>query len=79
VKRAGVIGVEGDDELLVVEPEGIGRVVVDTGVFAPDLDVALHDPPALLGGQRIPLARLDERVDEHVLAEEAAWHCALVF
>ena len=39
---------EGDDELLVVEPEGIRRVEVDARVRAADADVLLHDPPALL-------------------------------
>jgi hypothetical protein len=77
-ERADVIGVEGDHELLVVEAEGIGRVVVHARVFAADLDVSLHDAPALLGGQRIPLARLHERIDEHVAAAEAAQHGALV-
>ena len=60
-------------------PKRVGRVVVDARVFASDLDVALHDPPALVGRQRVPLARLHERVDEHVLAAKAARHRALVF
>ena len=47
-------------------------MVVDVRVLAPDLDVLLHDPPALLGGQRVPGARLHERVDEQVLAAERA-------
>ena len=39
-ERADVVGVERDHELLVVEPERVGRVVVDARVFAPDLRCA---------------------------------------
>src|SRR5262249_60465125 len=42
-ERADVVGVERDDELLVVQAEGVGRVVVDARVLAPDLDVLAHD------------------------------------
>ena len=63
-----VVGLERDDELLVVEAERVRRVEVDVGVLAADLDVLLHDPPALVGGLGVPLARLDERVDEQVAA-----------
>src|SRR4051812_9466619 len=77
-ERAGVVGVEGHDELLVVEAERVGRVVVDRRVLAADLDVLLHDPPALLRIEPVPGARLDERVDEEVLALEAPRHRALL-
>ena len=65
---ARVVGLEGDDELLVVEPERVAGVEVDRGVLAADPDVLLHDPPALVGGERVPLARLDEWIDEQVPA-----------
>ena len=59
---------EGDDELLVVEAERVGRVDRDLGVAAADLDVAFHDSPALLRRQPVPAALLDHRVEEEVLA-----------
>src|SRR5919202_642412 len=71
-ERAGVVRVEGDDELLVVQAERVGRVVVDLRVLAADGDVALHDPVALVGRDRVPGARLDERIDEQVPAAERA-------
>ena len=65
---AGVVALEGDDELLVVEPERVGGVDRDLRVAAADLDVAFHDPPALLRRQPVPAALLDHRVEEEVLA-----------
>ena len=65
-ERARVVGLERDDELLVVEAERVRRVEVDVGILAAERDVLLHDPVALLGGQRVPRARLDEGVDEEV-------------
>ena len=50
-KRGRLVGLERDDELLVVEPERVARVEVDLRVLAADLDVLLHDPPALVGRQ----------------------------
>ena len=67
-KRDGLVGLERDDELLVVEAERVRRVEVDVRVLLADLDVLLHDLPALVRGHRVPLARLDERVDEQVAA-----------
>src|SRR6266576_4694423 len=67
-----VVGVEGDDELLVVQAEAVRRVVVDVGVLLADPDVVLHHPVALGGGQRVPRPSLDERIDEEVLAVEPA-------
>src|SRR5829696_3460452 len=61
-EAGGVVALEGDDELLVVEAEGVRRVEIDVGVLLPHLDVLLHDLPALVGRERIPLAGLDERV-----------------
>src|SRR5207302_10610930 len=43
----GVVGLEGDHELLVVEPKRVAGVEVHRRVLAPDPDVLLHDPPAL--------------------------------
>ena len=71
-ERARVVGLERDDELLVVEAEGVRRVEVDVRVLAADLDVLLHDPPALLGIERVPGAGLDEGVDEEVLRVRGA-------
>ena len=65
---ARVVALEADDELLVVEAEGVGRVDRDLRVAAADLDVAFHDPPALLRRQPVPAALLDHRVEEEVLA-----------
>ena len=63
----GLVGLERDHELLVVEAEGVARVEVDLGVLAADADVLLHDLVALLRRQPVPLARLHERIDEQVL------------
>jgi hypothetical protein len=63
-----VVALEADDELLVVDPEGVGRVDRDLRVAAADLDMAFHDPAALLRGQPVPAALLDHRVEEEVLA-----------
>ena len=57
-ERADVVGVERDDELLVVEAEGVRRVVVDLRVLAPDLDVVLHHAVALLGAPARTTARV---------------------
>ena len=65
---AGVVALEGDDELLVVEAEGVGGVDRDLRIAAADLDVAFHDPAALLRRQAVPAALLDHRVEEQVLA-----------
>ena len=62
-----VVGVEGHHELLVVEPEGVARVEVDARVFLAHADVLLHDPPAFLRIEPVPLAGLDEGIDEEVL------------
>ena len=50
-KTRRLVALEGDDELLVVEPERVARVEVDARVLAADADVLLHDPPALLRGR----------------------------
>jgi hypothetical protein len=67
-----LVALEGDHELLVVEAERVARVEVDARVLAPDADVLLHDPPALLRIEPVPLARLHERIDEEVLRVRGA-------
>ena len=51
-------------------PKRVGRVGCRWSGTRGRPDVLLHDPPALVGGQRVPGARLHERVDEQVLAAE---------
>ncbi len=67
-ERAGVVGLEGDDELLVVEPERVARVDVDARVLAADRMCSCMIRQRSFGSQPVPLARLHERVDEQVLA-----------
>ena len=71
-EEPSVVCVEGDDEFLIVETKRIGRVVIDALRLLADLDVLLHYFPTLLGWQHVPVAALDERVDEDVLAFERA-------
>src|SRR3954452_15905293 len=63
-----VVALEADDELLVVDPVGVGRVDRDLGVAAADLEVAFYYPAALLRRQPVPAPLLDHRVEEEVLA-----------
>ena len=63
----GEVGLEGDDELLVVETEGVGGVELDAGVHEADADVLVHEALALGGREEIPGAGLPEGVDEDVL------------
>src|SRR3954451_525800 len=65
---ADVVGLEGDDELLIVEAERVGGVDGDLRIPAADGDVLVHDPLALGHVEPIPLAFLVERVDDEVLA-----------
>jgi hypothetical protein len=62
----GEVGFEGDDELLVVETEGVGGVEFDAWVHEADADVLVHEAFALGGGEEIPGAGLPEGVDEDV-------------
>src|SRR2546423_14123052 len=64
-KSAGLT-LEGDDELLVVEPIGIRGVEPDRRVLPPDADVLVHHDLPLRVGQQVPAPRLDERVHEQV-------------
>src|SRR3712207_3737335 len=63
-----LVALEGDDELLVVQAEGVRGVDGDAGVGAADGDVLVHHALPLFLGQRVPGARLDEWIDEQVLA-----------
>src|SRR4051794_24987880 len=64
---AGVIRLERDHELLVVEPERVSRVDRDRRVLPADLDVLAHDPHPLRARQAVPVPDLPERIDEEVL------------
>src|SRR2546425_7187851 len=61
------VGLEGQNELLVVQPEGVSRVYLDLRILVPNLEVFSHD--ALPVGERnlVPLSLFDEGVDEEVL------------
>src|SRR2546428_8327467 len=63
----GIVALEGDHEILVVHPEGIGGVDPDGREAMTGTDVLGHHPASRLDRQQIPLARLHERVDEEVL------------
>src|SRR5580704_7672607 len=63
----GVVALEREDELLVVDPEGVARVYLDPWILAPHLEVLAHDPLPLGEGQAVPAPHLHEGVDEHVL------------
>jgi len=66
-KLARVVAFEGDDELLVVEAIGVRRVQPNRRMRAADADVFVHHPLAFRFGERVPGARLDERIHEEVL------------
>src|SRR5215212_2122867 len=59
-----VVGVERDQELLVVQTIAVGGVDLDRRVAAAGLDVAAHDPHPLLVGEPVPLALLPHRIDD---------------
>ena len=63
----GEVGLEGDDELLVVETEGVGGVEFDAGVHEADTNVFVHEALALGGREEVPGAGLPEGIDEDVL------------
>src|SRR4028119_1234509 len=62
------LGLEGEDELVVVDAEAVGGVVFYGVVLAAYVHVLVHHPLALFEGEAVPLAGLYERVDEDVLA-----------
>ena len=64
---AGLVRLERDDELLVVEPERIRRVELHGRILAADADVRVHHRLALLLREVVPGPRLHERVDEEIL------------
>src|ERR1035437_8873867 len=63
----GEVGLEGYDELLIVEAEGVGGVELDARVEQADADVLVHEALALGHGEQVPGARLPEWVDEDVI------------
>src|SRR6201992_1996323 len=71
-ETAGMVGLEGDDELLVVEAERIAGVEIHARELLAVLYVLMPDTPPLLGVQQVPLAGLHERIDEEVLPERGA-------
>src|SRR2546425_2650361 len=57
----GLVAFERGHELLVVDPERVGRVVVNRRkLFAADAHVLVHRPRAVLHGERVPGSYLDE-------------------
>src|SRR5215207_2743516 len=64
----GGFSFEGKDELVVVYPEAVTRIVLYGIMLASDLHVLVHHALALLYGQPVPRPRLDKRIDEEVLA-----------
>src|SRR5919107_2186634 len=64
----GGFGLEGEDELVVVYPEAVTRIVLYGIVFASDLHVLVHHALTLFDGQPVPRPRLDEWIDEEILA-----------
>ena len=67
-----MVGLERDDEVLVVEAEGVRGVDAYAGILVADLDVGVHHGLALLQRQEVPLAALHEGVDEQVLRPDGA-------
>jgi hypothetical protein len=63
----GMIGLEGYDELLVVQAERVRRVQLHRREAVTDLDVYVHHLLSLLERKHVPRARLHERVHEEVL------------
>src|SRR5215216_403704 len=64
----GGLGLEGKDELVIVDTEAVGGVVLYRVVLAAYLHVLVHHALALFEGEAVPRAGLHERVDEEVLA-----------
>ncbi len=48
----GEVGFEGDDELLVVDAEGVGGVELDARIEVADADVLVHEALAFFCGSR---------------------------
>ena len=63
---ADVVGLERDHELLVVDPERVGRVDLDRRELVPGGDVLVHDPLPRRLRELVPGPRLHHRVDEQV-------------
>src|ERR671936_497831 len=65
-----MVRLEGEDELLIVQSEGVGGVDPDGRVAMADPDVVPHDLLPTLEGDRVPLPFLRERVDEEESAPD---------
>jgi hypothetical protein len=63
----GAFSLEGQDELVVVDTEAVGGVVLYRVVPAAYLHVLVHHTLALFKGKPVPRAGLYERVDEQVI------------
>ena len=61
-----LLALEGGHELLVVDPERIGRVVDDRRELVADAHVLVHRALPVFLRQRVPGAQLHERVDDEV-------------
>ena len=67
-----LVALEHRHELLVVDPERVGRVVVDRLELVPDAHVLVHRALAVLLGERVPGPQLHERIDDEVRLSRAA-------
>src|SRR5579884_1499369 len=67
---ADAVGLEGDNEFLVVEAKRVGGVNGDAGIGQSPADVFVHHALALFHWQGIPGARLDEWVDKEIFLIE---------
>ena len=63
----GFVRLKGDDKLLIVQAERVGRVQFHGTIFRADADVLVHHLLPLFGRARVQFARLDERIDEQVI------------
>ena len=61
-----LVALERGHELLVVDPERVGRVVVDRLELAADPDVLVHRALPVLERKRVPGPDLHERIDDEV-------------
>src|SRR5215831_13890588 len=76
-KIADVIGFKGDNELLVIQAEGIGRIERHRGISKPNADMFIHHALTFSQGQSVPGTCLDERIDKEILlivrGNDQAW------
>ena len=62
----GVVALEAEDELMVVEAERVGGVNLDGGETVTDGEVLVHEALAFFAGQLVPPMGLGEGVYEEV-------------